>query len=67
MQSMWCSVFKIPYKILYPYIYPGSKKPSPGFHDHRKVNPNGPEGLGIALDGLYDSNSHVLIHRHTEM
>lgn len=53
-KGKWCSVFKLPYKVLYQYIYPRTKKLNPDFDERRKVNPSEPKGMGIALDRLYD-------------
>lgn len=43
-----------PTKSYNQYIYPRTKKLGPDFDEHRKVNPNEPKGMGMALDRLYD-------------
>lgn len=68
-KACWCSVFKLPYKVLYQYIYPRTKKLNPDFDEHRKVNLSEPKGMGIALDRLYDRKQScpcLLAHGNVE-
>lgn len=50
--------------------YLGTKNMSPGFNEDKKVNSNGPQGIGIAMGHLYEkkwSFPHLQVHGNVEV